>query len=220
MISKKDILYFELSSQDFSGYQNHLRFFLNFLNFSTKSLNHSFAYISKHGSLISSLSIKENIFLESFPVNLTSSKESQLFDFLNKTGNDSLISLFNKIPYNQEDIKSLSETDIKRITIIKEVLRSTKYLILEEPEFNLDYDSIFLLNKILKHEALFNNKIIIMSTRDVNQWSNLFNKKITKVDEHYEIKPFLEQKKNQTPDGVLSFHNFENYQKSTNKKAA
>ncbi len=220
MITKKDILFFELNSQDFSSYQNHLRFFLNFLNFSTKSLNHSFAYISKHGSLISSLSIKENIFLESFPVNLTSSKESQLFDFLNKTGNDSLISLFNKIPYNQTDSKSLSEADIKRITIIKEVLRSTQYLILEEPEFNLDYDSIFLLNKILKHEAIFNNKIIIISTRDVNQWKNLFNKKIVKEDEHYLVKPFIEQKSQPQNEGVLTFHNFENYKKSVTKKAA
>lgn len=60
----------------------------------------------------------------------------------------------------------LDETDIKKIILIKQILRNTPIILLDDPTLGLDYRSVMSLVKILKEEKR-NGKTIIISSNDV-----------------------------------------------------
>jgi ABC-type multidrug transport system ATPase subunit len=132
--------------------------FLSFLKFNKVNMPYMFSYVAKSGEgLIPDMSLNENILMNFSPNSLTASKEIQFQDFLKENSNIHLDKLYRKI-LHPNDLPEHSDAQMKKLTsLIKSVIFEGQFIFLEEPEHDLDSDSIELFIHVLK-EHMTRNK--------------------------------------------------------------
>ena len=116
-LNRSDILLFKNEENRYGHSQ--LKNFLSFLSFNSVKRPYKFAYIESEGPLISNMTLREHIHLESVPLSLSNSKETELKNLLDKIGNEELLGLFNVISDLEKKVSDVSDQVRKIAALIK-----------------------------------------------------------------------------------------------------
>ena len=215
-LSKLDILFFPLQENDQACSQ--LKTFLHFLKTQSKGQEWRFSFVDSEAPLLNGLTIRENIYLDSIPNSLTSTKEFQLKTFLRRKGNVNLMELFNKIQLLDEYPENVDAQTRKLAALIKGMLQDTDYLLLGHPEKYLDRQNRERFIRALEFQASSTGQIILVASEEQEFWSPMMTKIVERNEnKQFEIKPVLrkaiseesDRKPNEGNTGHLKFFNFE-----------
>lgn len=144
--------------------------FLSFLKFNKVNLPYKFSYVGRGDGLIPEMTLNDNILMDFSPDSLTAAREFQFQDFLRNQPNRGLEKLYQKLAFPHE-LPLHADAQMKRIaSLIKALIFEGQFIFLEEPEKDLDPESIALFIGALKdHMALHKQNVFIFST-DLNLW--------------------------------------------------
>jgi ABC-type lipoprotein export system ATPase subunit len=144
--------------------------FLSFLKFNRLSLPYKFSYVSRGDGLIPELSLNENILMDFSPNSLTASKEFQFQEFLKEEGNRPLEDLYQKI-FLPHELPRNSDAQMRKVSaLIKSLIFEGQFIFLEEPEIDLDEESIALFIAALKDRIEKHKQNIFIFSHNVNLW--------------------------------------------------
>ncbi|MEI8346548.1 MAG: hypothetical protein WCG27_03715 [Pseudomonadota bacterium] len=208
-LAPMDIILFQIERLENNSCQ--LKDFLYFLNWMRAPKPLKFSYVPSRPLLHGGLSLKDNILLESVPNSLTISKEFQLKNSLDRTGNEYLWQLFKEIPSLNAFPHEVDPVFHKIIALIKALLRPVDYLLLENPQEGLSPNLQELLIESLKFQAQDLKKIILIYGPSA-MWVPHCNKKICEHEKStYSVSPIdLQVDKDKERENVsLRFHNFD-----------
>lgn len=145
--------YFEIylfTSPDEDVSSSKLNDFLAFLKFHKVNLPYKFSFVSTKASLIPEMSLNENILIDFTPNSLTESKDVQFQEFLKAQKNHALEALYHKINLPHELPGQSSAQMNKLCSLIKALLYEGQFIFLEEPEIDLDSETLSLFIEALK----------------------------------------------------------------------
>ncbi len=177
-INKSDILLFKNEENRYGHSQ--LKNFLSFLSSNGVKRPYRFAYIESEGPLISNMSLRENIHLDSVPLSLSNTKEMELKNLLSKIGNDDLLNLFAKIDDLEKKVSEVSDQTRKLAALIKGLIQEADFLFLESPEKHLSDDHLRLFVNALNYQVLHNGQMVFISSPATLFWQGKVNKIITR----------------------------------------
>jgi hypothetical protein len=147
-----------------------LKDFINFLLSIGIKRPLRFSFVEKTGSLINSLTLKENILLDSTCSQKNISPDAYLSNYLKENGNLYLIRLFNKIGLIDLYPDKVSK-EIQKITaLIKGLLQNADYLFLESPEEYLSIPICELFVRALEFQAQITDRIVIINSPNDELW--------------------------------------------------
>jgi hypothetical protein len=203
VLTPMDIILVQIDRLENSSCQ--LKDFLCFLNFFQVAKPIRFSYVPCAPLLHAHLTLKENILLESIPYSLTTSKEFQLQNSLDQTGNEYLWQLFKQIPSLDVYPKDVVPQTHKAIAIIKALLGPNDYLLLEHPQEGFEGTYMEMLIEALKYQAQHLKKIIMLYGPQT-LWAPHCNKKIIEHQGQYEVLSISAGRPAAEEEGLI-FHN-------------
>lgn len=177
-LNKSDILLFKNDENRYGHSQ--LKKFLSFLSSNGVKRPYKFAYIESEGPLISNMSLRDNIHLDSVPLSLSNTKEMELKYLLDKIGNDDLLNLFAKIENLEVKVSEVSHQVRKLAALIKGLIQEADYLFLEMPEKHLSDNQLRLFVNALNHQVQNNGQMVFISSPAVLFWQGKVSKIITR----------------------------------------
>jgi len=177
-INRSDILLFKNDENRYGHSQ--LKNFLSFLSSNGVKRPYKFAYIESEGPLISNMSLRENIHLDSVPLSLSNTKEMELKNLMDKIGNEDLLNLFSKIENLEVKVSDVSDQARKLAALIKGLIQEADFLFLETPEKHLSDDQLRLFVNALNHQVQKNGQMAFISSPAVLFWQGKVSKIITR----------------------------------------
>lgn len=124
--------------------------FLSFLKFNKVSLPYKFSFVSSKASLIPEMTLNENLLIDFTANSLTESKQYQFLEFLKHQPNRALESLYNSIILPNE-YPAQSDAQMNKVcSLIKALLFEGQFIFLEEPERDLEPETLQLFISALK----------------------------------------------------------------------
>ncbi len=198
-----------------------LKHFLHFLNSQGTRRPIRFAYIEAEGPLISNLSLRENIYLDSIPNSLSETKDFQMRSFLQRSSNHHLIDFYNRIPLLDELPRDVDTQTKKMAALFKGLLQKADYLFLESPERYLDDQSLKVFTNALRFQAASRNQTVLLDSENPKLWTPYANKVVLQsTNGIYDVEPVLSGKVkskflqlangNDVPEGNITFLNLDN----------
>lgn len=177
-LSKADmpeIIYFESSEK-----KSHatLKRFLTYLKVNKVPGPIRFAFIDEKGPLIPTLSLRDNISLESIPSTVSSDKEFTLEDYLKRRGNTSLTKLYNNIKLLEDFPCTVDSQTLKIASLIKGLLQDGRYLFLENPERFLDKENLQLFINALVHQLKEREQTLLLKSSTPSVWAPYITQRI------------------------------------------
>ena len=167
-IKKEGIILFKIFRKNNQHCQ--LKDFINFLNFIGEKKPLKFSYVDIDANLLGSLTLKENIFLESIPNSLANTKEFQLQEFLEKKDNRHLAKLFDKID-NIDLLPNEVSAEVRKLTtIVKGFLQDMDYLFFESPERHLSSDNLKTFIRALRYHVRSQSKAALVCSSLEKLW--------------------------------------------------
>lgn len=223
---KNDILLFKFAAPS-KGCR--LKHFLHFLNVQGTRRPIRFAYIEAEGPLISNLSLRENIYLDSIPNSLSETKDFQMRSFLQRSSNHHLIDFYNRIPLLDELPGAVDAQTRKMAALFKGLLQSADYLFLESPERYLDDETLAVFTNALRFQTASRSQTVLLDSQNPQFWTPLANKVVLQnINGGYETEPILSHKVKRRflevvdgealEEGNLRFLNLENLLNAPTKK--
>lgn len=142
---------------------------------------YNFSYVGEHGTLISNLSLEENILhqLECPDIYGKNHPLCKITTLLENHRNPYLINLFKKIEFPGLLARNAGKMQNKITTLCMAFMSNRPYLLLHNPEGWLGESEQQLLNDIINHERKLGT-IILISSDNSERWSNIANKEITR----------------------------------------
>lgn len=177
-IKRSDILLFKNEENRYGHSQ--LKNFLSFLSSNGVKRPYKFAYIESEGPLISNMSLRENIHLDSVPLSLSTTKEMELKNLLSKIGNDDLLELFAKIDNLEIKVSEVSDQTRKMAALIKGLIQEADFLFLESPEKHLTDEGLRLFVNALNYQVQENGQMVFISSPATLFWQGKVSKIITR----------------------------------------
>jgi len=214
---REDIALFHSSTR--GDHNCKLKNFLSFLKCSGIKKPIRFAYVHSEGPLLSNLSLKDNILLDSIPNSLSETKEFQLKSFLKNTGNNYLISLFNKLEFIEELPGHVDNQERKITALIKALLQESDFILLDSPEKYLSNINFKIFKNALLYLYYKNNKTILIATNEEKNWVDIASIIVKRdCDKKFYTtsiakQPIKENFKNET-QGHLEIYNLKQQKKS------
>lgn len=191
-LNKSDIIFFKSDPKKFSSSQ--LKNFIHFLNSNGVKKPYKFSHIEGEGALIPTLSIRENIHLDSVPNQLSTSKDIHLSKLLEKTGNSFLLEMFNFIPELDQYPEKVNEQVKKLASLIKGMIQEADFLFLEKPERFLDEEHLELFVKAIQYQSLDLGQIVFIHSTDEKFWFKYISKIVTRGDKNeFLVTPVINQ---------------------------
>ncbi len=173
-IGPGDIL---ILSQKNSNNYCRLNTFLTILKSLKERGPYNFSYSSSQGSLINSLTISENIVMDSISKSHFDINNFNLKTYIEQLINIAIIQLFNSITLPDLYPEKSNPEVIKIACLIKTLISTSKYIFLDHPEKYITEKNMTPLISALKYEALNNNRIIIINSSN-NCWNSVAKKEI------------------------------------------
>jgi len=184
-IHRQDILFFQDSSV-FTKSSN-LKHFLKFLKLIGLKKSLRFSYCSHHCALLPNLTLEENIILN-VGNNISDIKKAGYLDeYVKRSSNKFIHLLFhdlNKSCRLSMKPHLLSARTIKKALLIKTLLQTSEFIILEEPELNLDKHFLSLFKKALIQENTNRKKTIFIRSTHSKVWSDIVTQDVTTTYHH------------------------------------
>lgn len=166
--------------------------FLSFLKFNKVALPFKFSFVSKVASLIPELSLNQNILIDFSPNSLTESKEVQFQDFLKDPKNRALEELYHKISLPDE-MPHQSDAQMKKIcSLIKSLLYEGQFIFFEEPEIDLEIETLKLFTAALTEHAKQHQMNVFIYSKNLELWTPQSHKIVQrKTDYTFQVSPIL-----------------------------
>ena len=185
-IKQKDIVFFRT---EYDRDDNcRLRDFLNFLKYMKVKRPIKFAHVDKDATLIRNLSLKDNIFLESIPNSLASSKDVQLREFFKKKDSLYLNKLFEKIDQSEKKTEGMNQETRKLTALIKGFIQEVDYLFFESPEKHLSDENLKIFINALNYHSCRWNRISFIKSPLKDLWHQICSVEVLfKNDRGYSI---------------------------------
>ncbi|MBH48737.1 MAG: hypothetical protein CME71_11260 [Halobacteriovorax sp.] len=198
-----------------------LKHFLHFLNSGGVRRPIRFAYIEAEGPLISNLSLRENIYLDSIPNSLSETKDFQMKSFLQRSSNHHLIDFYNRIPLLDELPGDVDAQTRKMAALFKGLLQSADYLFLESPERYLDDQALEVFTSALRFQTASRSQTVLLDSSNPKLWTPYASKVVLQSSGgNYDVEPILSGKVKRKflelahsepiPEGNLRFLNLDN----------
>ena len=144
--------------------------FLSFLKFQKVNLPFKFSFVSSTASLIPEMTLNENILIDFTANSLTESKVNQFQEFLKLQGNRSLESLYQTIILPNE-FPAQSDAQMNKVcSLIKSLLFEGQFIFLEEPETDLDPETLKLFTLALKEHLQGRALNVFIYTKNLPLW--------------------------------------------------
>ena len=209
-----------------------LKHFLHFLNSQGIKRPLRFAYVEANAPLISNLSLRENIYLESIPNLLSETKDFQMLSFLQNSSNQHLIDFYNRIPLLNELPENVDTQTRKMAALFKALLQHSDYLLLESPERYLDDMTLKLFTNALRFQVASRAQTVLINSENPQFWFS-YASKVVQIQSvgTYQVSPNSEYKaessminvlpkQNKVPSGELHFLNIDDFSKNLKNKNA
>jgi hypothetical protein len=218
-LQQSDIIFFKSDPEKYTSSQ--LKNFIHFLNSNGIKRPYKFSHIEGEGALIPTLSIRENIHLDSVPNQLSTSKDIHLSKLLEKTGNAYLIKMFNFIPELDNFPEQVCERTRKLASLIKGMIQEADYLFLEKPELCLNNEHLELFIKAIHYQSRTLGQIIFVHSKDEKFWQTHINKIVTRGEKNeFLVTPVISYKKKSFAPAIDKNLYFSDNNKSEQKKEA
>lgn len=195
-ITPSDFILFESKKNNDQRYKpNILRDYIRAMKFfDAGKIN--FSYIPEHGSMIDSISIQDNLLLQtSQNIHLIN---NNINTYLEINENKNLMELLKLIPSTKWSPAFLNSEGKKIVTIINAILRNSSHIIVEAPETSLMPETLNLMIDGLIFEAKNNDRTIILANPKSSIWNKYINKIITPCDDNTFIISNFKQENVQT----------------------
>ena len=164
--------------------------FLSFLKFHKVSLPFKFSFVSKEASLIPEMTLNENILIDFSPNSLTESKEVQFQEFLKDPKHRALEELYHTsaLPH---DLPGQSDAQMKKVcSLIKSLLYEGQFVFFEEPEIDLNPETLKLFTAALREHAKNRQMNIFIFSKDLPLWTPQSHKMVQrKTDYSFQVTP-------------------------------
>ena len=191
-LHRSDIIFFKSDQNKFSSSQ--LKNFIHFLNSNGIKKPYRFSHIEGEGALIPTLSLRENIHLDSVPNQLSTSKDIHLSKLLEKTGNSHLLEMFNFIPELDQYPEKVSEQVKKLASLIKGMIQEADFLFLEKPERFLSEEHLELFVKAIHYQSQDLGQIVFIHSQDEKFWMRHISKIVSRGDKNeFLVTPVITQ---------------------------
>lgn len=154
--------------------------FIQFLHFIGEHSPLKFSYAGQNSKLVSNLSVRQNIYLDSIPLFLTKSKEFELTSYIQRTGNIPLHNLATKLEGLDLFPCTLNPQQTQISVLIKALIQKSKFLILNNPQAFLSHENKALLFQALHFIKKSEKRIILLKTNDESFFQELITKTITR----------------------------------------
>ena len=177
-ISPGDVLLFEVKDQHHN--QSQLKDFLHFLKYCGKRGALKFNHLEEKANLITSLTLKENILLD------TGLKPEGRFDVISTLENRGQMYLAKMAKHIKSFDLLPSEVDIetRKITsLIKAITQSSDYLLLEKPEKYLSKKNVDLFLGALFQSMTQRGQTLMLTSENRNLWLNHVTKVVTRSND-------------------------------------
>lgn len=164
--------------------------FLSFLKFHKVSLPFKFSFVSKEASLIPEMTLNENILIDFSPNSLTESKEVQFQEFLKDPKHRALEELYHTIAL-PHDLPGQSDAQMKKVcSLIKSLLYEGQFVFFEEPEIDLNPETLKLFTAALREHAKNRQMNIFIFSKDLPLWTPQSHKMVQrKTDYSFQVTP-------------------------------
>lgn len=144
--------------------------FLSFLKFHKVNTPYKFSFVSASAGLIPEMTLNQNILMDFSPDSLTESKEVQFQDFLTEQSNRSLEKLYHKISLPHK-FPAQSDAQMKKISsLIKSLLSEGQFILLEEPEVDLEPETLELFISALKEHIKDRQMNVFIYSKNLSMW--------------------------------------------------
>lgn len=144
--------------------------FLSFLKFHKVALPYKFSFVSSEASLIPEMSLNQNLLIDFSPNSLTESKEVQFQDFLKLPENATLEKLYKTIELPHM-LPGQSDAQMKKVcSLIKALLCEGQFIFLEEPELDLDSETLGLFIAALKAHVEQRQVNVFIYSQNLPMW--------------------------------------------------
>lgn len=158
------------SSQEAAGGPSQLNEFLSFLKYNKANLPYKFSFVSSSSSLIPEMTLNENILIDFEANSLTESKVHQFQDFLKNQENRSLERLYHSLILPNE-FPSQSDAQMNKIcSLIKSLLFEGQFIFFEEPEKDLDSETLKIFTDALKALMKERQMNVFLFSRNLPMW--------------------------------------------------
>lgn len=158
------------STAEAAGGPSQLNEFISFLKFSKASLPYKFSFVSSSSSLIPEMTLNENILIDFTANSLTESKVHQFQEFLKNQNNRSLEKLYHSLILPNE-YPSQSDAQMNKVcSLIKSLLFEGDFIFLEEPEKDLDEETVNIFTEALKAQMKERPINVFLFSRNLPLW--------------------------------------------------
>ena len=222
-IEKRDILLFQYLDNKVPC--SHLKNFIRFLACAGIDNSFSFTYGDSEGALIPNLTLRENIHLDLFWNGLEEADFS-LEKFFAEHDNRHLNEFFGKITLLDEYPENVNEQTRKITTLLKTLLRQSRYLFLDSPEKYLYPDNLDIFFKAVDCERWKLGLTVLIFSEKGDVLSEYVNKDVfCSENQKFVVKPRVSavndlkqigRRMIRDSEGLLEF----TFQKSSKKKVA
>jgi hypothetical protein len=159
-----------LFTEETGGNFSRLSEFISFLKFNRVNLPYKFSYVSRGDNLIPELTLNQNILMDFSPNSLTASKEMQFQDFLKEPHNTTLEKLYQKVALPNE-LPLHTDAQMKKVSsLLKALVCEGQFIFLEEPERDLDPETMGLFIAALKEKIRKNKQNVFIFSLNLNLW--------------------------------------------------
>lgn len=132
--------------------------------------NARFSFAKQRASFIPTMTIKENICLESIPMTVSDNKGFSLESYIEKLGNAELLAFYHQIILINEMPNQVDDQTLKMASLLQALLQNKEVLFLHRPESLLESEALELLIKILSGQARTQKRKIFISSENKKLW--------------------------------------------------
>jgi len=195
-IHKKDVFLYRPPAH--KNYLCQLKDFIHFLHIHGVPRPFKFSYVEAFGPLLTNLTLKDNILLESIQNSLSETKEIQLSKVLNQTKNGHLMKFFQELEAKNFLNKTPMEVSprIRKIAaLVKGLLQESDFLFFDIPEAYLTPADLDLFISALKFQIKYLDQVALITSPNEQQWFKHITKLITRGPaQEFVITPVLAHK--------------------------
>lgn len=173
----QDIILF--NNLEVDGAPSCLKQFLSFLKMQSIPSPPRFAYVDPEGSLLPSLSLKENISLDSIPSTISSTAQFTLEDYLERLGNKHLVQLYQFIELTDDNPYQVDSRTRKIAALVKGLLQKTDFLFLENPEKYLSKDVLQVFKAAMLTQLNNHKQTLLINAQTQEEWTPIVTKTVS-----------------------------------------
>ncbi|MBC7428024.1 MAG: hypothetical protein H7336_05400 [Bacteriovorax sp.] len=155
--------------------------FIAFLKFHKVNMPYKFSFVSETAGLIPEMTLNQNILMDFSPDSLTESKDVQFQDFLKEQKNRALENLYNMIELPHE-YPAQSNAQMKKVcSLIKALLCEGQFIFLEEPEVDLEPETLELFISALKEHIKMRQMNVFVYSKNLPFWMSHSHKMVERT---------------------------------------